>query len=510
MIAAATLGDVVEQCAQVDDLGLGQLLHDRRDQRQFVVELRHGEAPRVADHEQRVRIDRVGVEQVVLHAADDAAEGGYVAAEHAVDVHAPQLVRHAARRAQDLEEQAVVARVLAELLVDQPQVAPDRTDRIGAHAAQLRMLLQQHEQLEQGRRLACEQVGRAGFEIIVAHLELRGQCARRCVVGEYRLAEQLQQHLVQQLHVHHGAVVALHQLLDRQRVGGIFVAETVRELDLVVEQQPILVPPGEHVQAEAHLPQEGLRLLQAPQFRRRQEAMGHQFIERLRAEVAFRHPADGLDVAQSAGPGLHVGFEVVGGVVRLQVPLLLLAHFGGEEIAHRPDAIGRERRAHCRQQRGRAREPARFEQRGHHAHIGEALLEAVVDRAHAVADLETDVPEEGDELFDLAALALAQGLRHQHQEIDIGIGVQLRAAIATDCSECELRGELRLEPRMPERSQQHIGEGRTRAHQAFDLFVIAKALLQFLLTLRQQLPEHLGRALAVLQQLGQAAEQWPV
>ena len=69
-----------------------------------------------------VRVDRVGMEQVVLHAADDAAEGRDVAAQHAIEVHAPQLVRHAGGRAQEVEEQPVIARVLAELLVDQPQV----------------------------------------------------------------------------------------------------------------------------------------------------------------------------------------------------------------------------------------------------------------------------------------------------------------------------------------------------------------------------------------------------
>jgi hypothetical protein len=105
---------------------------------------RDRQAPQVAHHEQRVRIHRVGVEQVVLHAADDAAEGRDVAAEHAVVVHAPQLVGDAARRAQDLQEQAVIARVLAELLIDQPQVAPTarmvpaRTPRSSGSAAAAR------------------------------------------------------------------------------------------------------------------------------------------------------------------------------------------------------------------------------------------------------------------------------------------------------------------------------------------------------------------------------------
>ena len=54
-----------------------------------------------------------------LHAPDDAAEGRDVAAEHAVEIHAPQLVRHALGRAHEIEEQPVVARVLAEFLEDE-------------------------------------------------------------------------------------------------------------------------------------------------------------------------------------------------------------------------------------------------------------------------------------------------------------------------------------------------------------------------------------------------------
>ena len=83
------------------------------------------------------------------------------------------------------------------------------------------------------------------LEGAVAHLEARVQRPRRLLLREDRLAEQLQQQFVEQAHVHDGAVVALHELLDRERVGGILVAEALRQLDLMIEQQPILVPPGE-------------------------------------------------------------------------------------------------------------------------------------------------------------------------------------------------------------------------------------------------------------------------
>ena len=95
-------------------------------------------------------IHRVRVEQVVLHPADDAAEGGNVPAQHAVQIHATQLVRDAGRCAQYLEEQSVVARMLADFFVDQPQMARELANGGSAYAANLRMLRDDDEQLQQG------------------------------------------------------------------------------------------------------------------------------------------------------------------------------------------------------------------------------------------------------------------------------------------------------------------------------------------------------------------------
>ena len=86
MIAAASLRYVVKERGQIGELGLGQRRHQPRQLRKLVLEARQREAAQVTHHEQRVRIDRVGMEQVVLHPADDAAEGWDIAAEHAVQV----------------------------------------------------------------------------------------------------------------------------------------------------------------------------------------------------------------------------------------------------------------------------------------------------------------------------------------------------------------------------------------------------------------------------------------
>jgi len=92
VVAAAALGDVVEQRREQQQLGPGQRAHQARELRQLVLEARQQQTAQVAHHEQGVRVDRVGVEQVVLHAPDDASEGRDVASEHAVEVHAAQLV----------------------------------------------------------------------------------------------------------------------------------------------------------------------------------------------------------------------------------------------------------------------------------------------------------------------------------------------------------------------------------------------------------------------------------
>ena len=98
MIAAAALGDVVEQPGEVEHLAPLEVGDQPRAQRILVRVLRLGEAAQVADHHQDVLVDRVDVEQVVLHLADDAAERGQVVAEDAVQVHPPQLVREARAR----------------------------------------------------------------------------------------------------------------------------------------------------------------------------------------------------------------------------------------------------------------------------------------------------------------------------------------------------------------------------------------------------------------------------
>jgi hypothetical protein len=80
VVAAAPLGDVVEERREVEHLDAVELLHELRAERVFVVEARDAEAAQVPDHHEDVLVHGVDVEEVVLHLADDASERGQVAA----------------------------------------------------------------------------------------------------------------------------------------------------------------------------------------------------------------------------------------------------------------------------------------------------------------------------------------------------------------------------------------------------------------------------------------------
>jgi len=131
----------------------------------------------------------------------------------------------------------MIAGVLSELFVDQVEVALDQANREGTDATNVRVLLQQKEQLEQRRRLVNEDLVGDSLQKAVLDLEMGVQGLRRSArIHQERLLELLQQHLVQPGQVHDRTVVTLHELFDGKRVRRILVSEHARELHLVIEQ----------------------------------------------------------------------------------------------------------------------------------------------------------------------------------------------------------------------------------------------------------------------------------
>jgi hypothetical protein len=95
------------------------------------------------------------------------------------------------------------------------------------------------------------------------------------------------------------------------------------------------------------------------------------------------------------GAFLHVRLELVAGVVVLGVALLLFRELGPVELGHRPDLVGRERRVHRAEQGLVAGQQAGLEQRRHDRDVAGGGPRAVRRGAHARADFEAHVPEEG-------------------------------------------------------------------------------------------------------------------
>ena len=90
MVAAAALGDVVQQHRDVEHPARGDLLEQRGRQRMVVGELAALDPRQQADRADRMLVDRIMMVHVELHLRDDPAEVGNEAAEHAGLVHPAQ------------------------------------------------------------------------------------------------------------------------------------------------------------------------------------------------------------------------------------------------------------------------------------------------------------------------------------------------------------------------------------------------------------------------------------
>ena len=123
MVLGATLGDVVQEGGHVEDAPVLDGLDDGGRQR---VRLgRHAvlDVGQHADGADQVLVHRVVVVHVELHHRHDLAEVGHEAAEHAGLVHAPQGRLGVLVGAQHLQKDAVGLRIVAQLVVDEPQRA---------------------------------------------------------------------------------------------------------------------------------------------------------------------------------------------------------------------------------------------------------------------------------------------------------------------------------------------------------------------------------------------------
>ncbi len=171
MVAATALGNVVIEPGNVDQLWFGQPFDQLAGQRIFLGDARLGQLAQVLDDIERVRVDGVDVEQVVLHLPDDVAELRQIAAQDAVAVHSAKVAVNTFLALEQLDEQAGVAQILAEDVIDQVAVIAEQANGVRANALDVGMLGEQHEGFQDRERGAFEDSCVAHLKVAVAYLK---------------------------------------------------------------------------------------------------------------------------------------------------------------------------------------------------------------------------------------------------------------------------------------------------------------------------------------------------
>ena len=474
VVAAAPLGDVVKQGGDVDQPGLVEIADELTAQRVFVGEFAGAEATQVAQHLQGVLVDGVGVKQVVLHLSDDLAEFGQVGAQDVELVHAPHFMHDAAFLLEDGDELRLVQRIGAEVVVDQLARAPQRPDRPRRQPDQFRVLLHEQEGFENRVRCGVE-------DVFMNHVKVLPDVLEALVDRQWRLfrnrvdgnTDVLQQNAVDLGDRFGDPVVLLHQLLAGAARRGVGETELFRDERLIVEQQPVFMLAGVQVQVDAQPLQKAFAACQPLRFRRGDEAMPFQVVPAIAVTGRLGDPQDVLQVAQSAGAFLAVGFEAVRRLMVTPVTLFLFQPLPlkeGLRVDLCPESLKK-----SLGQRGVAGQQAGFHQGGLHRQIPGGITQALFRCAHAMRDFQTNVPKEADQGSQMGGQRLVGFFRQQQEQVDIRSRPQFTASVAAGGEQGQ--GGRNLQ-RLPAFAQHFVDQATACLEQGQRIRGLKKALLE--------------------------------
>ena len=220
----------------------------------------------------------------------------------------------------------------------------------------------------------------------------------------------------------------------------------------MVEQQAVLAAAGQQVQLDAQLGEQRVDTFELADFRGCDQPGFCQCRPVVADAGGTRHPLDHLQIAKAAGTFLAVGFEAVGRVVELGVAFGLLQLLGAEE--HGGVQRGVAALLEIVEQRARTCQPAGFEQGRLDRDVALGFVQALVDAAHAVADVEADVPQQADQLFELrrgrGVLGGMVVIGQQDQQIDVGTRVEFAAAVSADGGQGQVLRHGQRRPYVPQ------------------------------------------------------------
>ena len=431
MVLLSPLGDVVEQHRDIERVAFLDGGHQLVGQRMNVGSLALVDLRQRFHRAEQVLIHRIVVIHVELHHRDDPPEVRNEAAEHARLVHPPQHQRRSAPRGQHGQEQAVGLFVLANLVGDQRQGARHAFQRV---RVELQIVdVGDVEKPDDVDRIALEDV-RIGQRDAAAVLdEIHGSRDLVDALGEARDDVLQPRRLLGLLVFERGAEdagqiadilgdeeIVLHEAFDGRQARPRVVAEAFRDLPLDVEGQPLLRLTGQKVHVAAHGPEKIVRLLEDLPLVSRKDAELDEFLRVANAVVVFRDPEKRVQVAQAALAFLDVRLDQIARIARLLVALVALGELGGHEFrAGAGDDLRVEAFLQIGDQGIVTADVAAFEDRRADRHVGLGQLDAFLDRAGGMADLEAHVPEHVEQEFHRLAHGLGVLRRQQEEKIDV-------------------------------------------------------------------------------------------
>src|SRR5690554_1444053 len=433
MVATPALGDIVVKAGNIQGVQLGKPVNQPRGQGVFCLGLGAGQSHHVADYPHGMGVHGINMEQVVLHLADDLAKLRQVAAQHVVLLHGRQGLVQRVRGAQQLHEQGGYRQVVTEGVINQVPVGPQRPDGGGANAFDLRVLRHQHKNFHDGVGGVGKDLVIDRFYIQVAHLEAFVERADFVftAAAQDRLVVKLQQYVGNLGQGQYCAVVLLHHQFNAQPLAFVLITQHLGQGPLVIKQQAVLVAVSNQLQTETQAPQEGFAFVQNLVFFFGQDAEAGEVRHALQAEVALGNPADGLDVPQGAWGAFYVGLQVVLGVAVFLVALLLFFPLGDKVGLVGADFVGIGLFAQGLPQAVGPGDGTGLQQVGKDRDIFPGGSDGFIHAAHAVADIEFQVPQQGNKGAQIVLPFGRHAFAGENQQVDIGVGVQFTPAVAT-------------------------------------------------------------------------------
>ena len=404
VVAAAALGDVVQQHRDVERPARRDLAEQRGRQRMVLGELAALDRRQQPDRPDRMLVDRIMVVHVELHLRDDAAEVGNEAAEHAGLVHPAQHQLGRVDVGQHLHEQARwragrrapwrrsawhrgSRRASRWGGFRAARARPARTARAGAPDRSAKKSSRRDRQPAAVEGEAVEALGPAAdrrqreAEALLAQLlvelgeEQAGQVADRLGVEE----------------------VELHEALDRRFPRPVGVMHDLGDVPLMVEAQPLLGAAGERGAGGSAPPRRSARRARSGGTRRRSAGPAPTRSDGpLDAVDIFADPVERVEVAKAALAVLDVGLDDVAAVAHPDVALRRARRAWRRRIRPRcrrrpPCGSGASRRRTAAR-RPTASRASRNAVRTVMSFFGER--DQLADRAQRMADLELQVPQQ--------------------------------------------------------------------------------------------------------------------